>query len=194
MHKPESNFHFKVMAFLYKFRDLLLPRKSIIKEVGMQPGFHILDYGCGPGSYLIPLAALVGKTGKIYALDAHPLAIQMVQNIASRKRLTNVQAILSDCETGLPNNSVDVILLYDTFHDLSDQNGVLEELHRILKPNGILSFSDHHMKENEIISRVTNKGLFTLSKRGKRTFSFLKRIVMDVSNKAIQKILAQMER
>lgn len=148
MHKPESNFHFKVMAFLYKFRDLLLPRKSIIKEVGMQPGFHILDYGCGPGSYLIPLAALVGKTGKIYALDAHPLAIQMVQNIASRKRLTNVQAILSDCKTGLPNNSVDVILLYDTFHDLSDQNGVLEELHRILKPNGILSFSDHHMKEN----------------------------------------------
>ena len=174
MHKPESNFHFQVMAFIYKFRDLLLPRKSIIKELGIQPGFHVLDFGCGPGSYLIPLAESVGKAGKIYALDVHPLAIQMVLNIASRKRLTNVQTILSDFKTGLPNSSVDVILLYDTFHGLSDQNGVLEELHRVLKPNGILSFSDHHMKENEIISRVTERGWFRFSKEGKRTFIFLK--------------------
>lgn len=162
------------MAFLYKFRDLLFLRRSILREVGIQSGFHVLDYGCGPGSYLPPLAELVGKSGKIYALDVHPLAIQMVQNIASQKRLTNVQTILSDCKTGLPNNSLDVILLYDTFHDLSDPNGVLEELHRILKPNGILSFSDHHMKENEIISRVTNGGLFKMLRKGKKTYSFLK--------------------
>ena len=174
MHKPESDFHFKIMAFLYKFRDLFLPRKSILKEVGIQQGFHVLDYGCGPGSYLTPLAELVGNAGKIYALDVHPLAIQIVQNAVSRKRLENVETILSDCKTGLPNNSVDVILLYDTFHDLSDQNGVLEELHRILKPNGILSFSDHHMKENEIISRVTNGGLFKMLRKGKKTYSFLK--------------------
>lgn len=163
------------MALLYKFRDLFLPRKRILKEVGIQPGFHVLDYGCGPGGYLVPLAEWVGKSGKIYALDVHPLAVQMVQNVASRNQLENVETILSDCRTGLPNNSLDVILLYDTFHDLSDQNGVLEELHRILKPNGILSFSDHHMKENEIISKVTNGGLFKMLRKGKKTYSFLKK-------------------
>ena len=159
---------------MYIFRDLFFPRKSIIKEVGIQPGFHILDYGCGPGSYLIPLSELIGKSGKIYALDVHPLAIQRVQNIASRKRLENVEMILSDCRTGLPDHSMDVILLYDIFHDLSDPNRVLKELYRVLKPNGILSLSDHHMKQNEIISRVTNGGCFKLSKKGKRTFSFSK--------------------
>jgi len=74
----------------------------------------------------------------------------------------------------LPNNSVDVILLYDTFHDLSEPDKVLDELHRVLKPNGILSFSDHHMKENSIMSRVTNKGLFKLLKKGEKTYSFVK--------------------
>jgi len=69
---------------------------------------------------------------------------------------------------------VDVVLLYDTFHDLSHPSGVLEELHRVLKPNGFLSFSDHHMKENEIVSKVTNKGLFRLSRKGKGTYSFSK--------------------
>jgi len=174
LHKLESNFHFKVMAFIYKLRDLLSRRKSIIEEVGIQQGFRVLDYGCGPGSYLTPLAELVGNAGKIYALDVHLLVVQMVQNAASRKRLENVETILSDCKTGLPNNSVDVILLYDTFHDLSDQNGVLEELHRILKPNGILSFSDHHMNDNEILSKVTNRGLFKMLRKGKKTYSFLK--------------------
>jgi hypothetical protein len=78
-----------------------------------------------------------------------------------------VETIHSDCKTGLPDNSLDAVLLYDAFHDLSDPDGVL-------KPDGILSFSDHHMKEDEVASRVTNKGLFKLSSRDKRTHSFLK--------------------
>jgi hypothetical protein len=44
-----------------------------------------------------------------------------------------------------------------------------------LKPDGILSLSDHHMKENEIESQVTNSGLFSLSRKGQRTYTFLKK-------------------
>ena len=145
-----------------------------MKEVGIKPGFHVLDYGCGPGSYIIPLAELVGESGNIHALDIHPLAIRMVRNIASNKQLTNVETICSDCRTGLRDNSVDTALLYDTLHTLRDPNAVIEELHRVLKPDGILSFSDHHLKENEIVSKITNRGLFRLSTKGKKTYSFLK--------------------
>ena len=176
MDKPQSNLGFKFMSFGYKFRDLRLPRKNILGEVGIKPVFHMLDYGCGPGSYITAVAELVGKSGKIYALDIHPLAIQMVQGIASKKQLTNVETICSDCKTGLLDHSVDVVLLYDTLHTLSDPNRVLEELHRVLKPNGILSFSSGgHMKENEIISKVTNRGLFRPWRKGKFTYNFLKK-------------------
>lgn len=175
MDKPASNFHFRFMSLGYKFRDLRLPRKNILEEVGIKPGFHVLDYGCGPGSYIIPLAELVGKSGKVYALDIHPLAIRKVQDIASKKQLTSVATILSDCQTGLPDNSLDVVLLYDIFHHLSDPDGVLKELHRVLKPDGILSFTDHHMKENAIVSQVTNNRLFRLLRKGQRTYTFLKK-------------------
>jgi ubiquinone/menaquinone biosynthesis C-methylase UbiE len=175
MDKVESNFGFRLMAFGYKFRDIRLPRINILKEVGIKQGFHVLDYGCGPGSYIIPLAELVGESGKIYALDIHPLAIRKVQDIASKKQLANVETILSDCQTGLPDNSLDVVLLYDIFHHLSDPDGVLKELHRVLKPEGILSFGDHHMKEKEIVSEVTNSGLFRLARKGERTYTFLKK-------------------
>ena len=173
MDKPMSNFDFKFMSVGYKFRDFFLPRKNILKEVGIKPGFQVLDYGCGPGGYIVPLAKLVGKSGKVYALDIHPLAVQKVQDIASKKQLINVETILSDCKTGLPDKSLDVVLLYDAFHHLSDPATKLEELYRVLKPDGILSLSDHHMKENEIVAAVTNSGLFRLSRKGQRTYTFL---------------------
>lgn len=174
MDKPDPNFHFEVMSLMFKFRDFLIPRGNILKEVEIKPGFYILDYGCGPGSYIIAAADLVGQSGKIYALDIHPLAIQKVLKIISNKKLTNVETIHSDCKTSLPDKSVDVIFLYDTFHELGDSDSVLGELHRVLKPDGILSFSDHHMKEEEITSKLTNNALFKLSKKNKRTYSFLK--------------------
>lgn len=174
MGKPEPNFHYKLMALFFKFRDFFLPRMNILKEVGIEPGFHVLDYGCGPGSYIVPLAELVGESGKIYALDIHPLAIQMVQDIAERKGLKNIETIHSDCATGLENGVIDVVLLYDTYHHLADPDGVLEELHRVLKPDSVLSLTDHHMKEDEILSQITRNNLFVLSRKGKKTYSFSK--------------------
>jgi ubiquinone/menaquinone biosynthesis C-methylase UbiE len=168
-----ASLDFRITAFTFKIRDFLRPRRDIVKEVGIKEGFRVLDYGCGPGSYVPAVAELVGKSGKIYALDINPLAIKMVKKIAVKKQLPNVETILSDCHTGLPDDSIDVALLYDTFHDLVDQNMVLRELHRVLKPNGILSFSDHHMEENGIISKLTNVGLFRLLRKGERTFSFV---------------------
>lgn len=174
MDKPVPKSHFKCMSAMFKVRDFLRPRKHILEEVGIKSGFHVLDYGCGPGGYTIPLAELVGKSGKVYALDIHPLAIERVQSIASKKGLTNVETIRSGGPTELTDETMDLILLYDTLHDLSDPEKVLEELHRVLKPTGILSFTDHHMKEDEILSKLTSRGLFRLSKKGTKTYSFLK--------------------
>jgi len=173
MDKPEQGLHFKLMALTFKIRDFFAPRMNILKEVGIRPGFCVLDYGCGSGSYIADAAELVGDSGQIYALDIHPLAIESVRRIASRNHLANVETIQSDRATGLSDDSVDVALLYDVFHKLDDPNSVLEELHRVLAPDGILSFSDHHLDEDEIVSRVAGSGLFELSKRGKKTYGFL---------------------
>lgn len=172
--RQQSSLDFWIMSLIIKIRDLRLPRINILTEVGIKTGSVVLDYGCGPGSYIIPLTTLVGESGLIYALDINGLAIKKVQNIASRKRLVDVRTILSDCETGLQSDSVDVVLLYDILHDLDNRNSVLQELHRILKVNGILSVSDHHMKKDDIVSAITNGRMFKLSAKNKRTLSFAK--------------------
>ena len=58
--------------------------------------------------------------------------------------------------------------------DLARPDAVLRELHRVLKPGGTLSFSDHHMEEKEVIARITGPGIFKFVKRGRKTYSFAK--------------------
>ncbi len=174
MDKPMPDSHFKTLCFMYKLRDLFIHRKNILEEVGIRPGFHVLDYGCGPGSYTVVAARMVGPTGKVHALDIHPLAIQRVQKLSAKKGLTNIQTIQSGCATGLQNESIDIVLLCDILHHLSEPEAVLHELHRVLKVSGTLSCNDHHMKEDDIVSNITSGGSFKLSKKGKRIHNFTK--------------------
>jgi ubiquinone/menaquinone biosynthesis C-methylase UbiE len=172
----ESDFMlgFQLMRFTFKIRDLFSPRINVLSEAEVNPGDRVLDYGCGPGSYIAPLSSLVGKSGDIFALDIHPAAIKSVEDIALKKKLKNVKTIQSDCHTGLPNGSLDVVLLYDAYHDLKNAEAVLSEIHRVLKPEGILSFSDHHMRDDEIKNKIENKNLFKLQKKGGKTYTFSK--------------------
>ena len=172
--KPMNSLGFKLMSLMFKVRDLLRPRSDVLKEAEIEPGFTILDFGCGPGGYITPLVELVGPSGKIYALDIHPLAINEVKKMAKHKGLDNILTIESDCHTGLPDNSVNTVLLYDVFHDLVHPDDVLRELHRVLKADGTLSFSDHHMKDEEVLKRVINAGIFRFIGRGNKTYKFVK--------------------
>jgi len=169
----QSDFGFRLMAAELWIRDLLRPRQAILAEVGVQPGMCVLDFGCGPGSYVLPAAELVGDSGLVYALDTHPLAIAAVCKRSARKNLVNVRAIRSDCNTGLGDREVDVVLLYDVLHDLANRREVLRELHRVLKPEGVLSVSDHHLSREQLVSRVTNVGgLFRLQQERRWTVAF----------------------
>jgi ubiquinone/menaquinone biosynthesis C-methylase UbiE len=173
-HRPMSNIGFKLMSLMFKVRDRLRPRLDVLKEAGIESGFSVLDFGCGPGGYLMPLEELVGPSGKIHALDIHPLAIHEIKKKTIRYGIENIVTIESDCSTGLPDNCVDTVLLYDVFHGLTRPDDILQELHRILKPGGTLSFSDHHMKEEEVLTRLTGAGMFRFVRKGKKTYSFAK--------------------
>ncbi|HIH74151.1 MAG TPA: class I SAM-dependent methyltransferase [Methanosarcina sp.] len=172
--EPDSDFRFHANTLIFKFRDYFFPRRKILEEIGIKPGFKVLDYGCGSGSYLRDASEMVGPAGKVYALDVNPVALEMVRHLVFIKQLENVETILTDYNTRLPSSSIDVVLFYDTYHALNKPELVMKELHRILKPEGILSFRDHYMKEEEIMESATRKRLFKLKRKGKRTYSFKK--------------------
>ena len=165
---------FKFMTREFKRRDKKYPPINKIKKTKIEKGDTVIDYGCGPGSYTIASAEFVGNTGKVHAVDIHPLAIEEVQNRANEKGLKNIMTILTDCETKLEARSIDAALLLDIMHDLSDPGKILKELHRILKLNGSLSVDDHHLDDDEIINKVTQSKLFKFDNKDEKVFNFIK--------------------
>lgn len=172
MEKRQSGLSFRVMSLMFRVRDLVRPRKDILIDAVIGTGAHVLDFGCGPGGYILPLARLVGPSGRIHALDINPAAIEAVKGIIAKHSLANVETILSDGPTGLPDASLDFVLAYDVFHHLSQPERVQAEWRRVLNPAGILSVTDHHLEESEIIAGVTASGYFKLSRKGKKVFNF----------------------
>ena len=175
MKKKMSNFAFKMMAHIgMPIRNSFMPPVKMLAEVEINPGYKVLDYGCGPGTFTIMIAESIGQSGTVYALDIHPLAMKAVEHKARKKNLTNIKTILSNCSTSLSDKSLDLVIFFDVFHTLDNQAEVLIELHRVLKSDATLYFSDHHMKEVEILKRLTENGLFKLQRKGRRTLAFCK--------------------
>jgi len=97
------------------------------------------------------------------------------QHIAIRIDLgmRNVTAIISNAsDTGLTDQSIDLAFVFGLLHIADGIENVIFEVHRVLTPDGVLSFSNHHLKEDEIVSRVTDIGLFGLTGTCEKTYGF----------------------
>ena len=161
--EPMSAANFRGMVGWYKFKDLVKNLGKRIEKIPLKEGMTVVDYGCGPGRYTVPVVKLVGPKGKVFAIDIHPLAISIVRNKVASEALTNVEAILVDSyDTGIKEASVDLVLLTDTFHDISDQGALFQELHRILKQDGLIFMDPGHMKISRAKEIVEGIDLFTI--------------------------------
>jgi ubiquinone/menaquinone biosynthesis C-methylase UbiE len=172
--KNQSNLDFRFMSFFFKIRDKFHPPIEKIKKANIKQGSIILDYGCGSGSYTIAAAEEVGSNGKIFAADIHPLALKKVSKRARKRGFINIETIQTNCATGLDTESIDGVICFDVLHHLTNKDNILKEFHRVLKPNSILSFDDHHMEEDKILDFITSEGLFKLSDKKDKQYNFTK--------------------
>jgi ubiquinone/menaquinone biosynthesis C-methylase UbiE len=156
---------FKFMVWAFKLVDVFSNPRGYLAKVPLEEGMTVVDYGCGPGRYTIPVAEFVGTKGRVLAVDIQPLAIETVMQKAADKRLTNIMSVLVDSyQTGIQDESVDMVLLIDVIHSISDYTALFHEIHRILKPHGLLFIEPSHMKASEAKELAESSGFFTLVK------------------------------
>ena len=113
---------------------------------------------------------MVGTTGKVYALDYFPRQLEIVEEQSRKEGLNNIETILSDSKTGLPDECIDVIWMCDVLHEIKERQAVLEELHRVVKREGLLAIHDGMRDE---VFNYTN-GLFCLTGRDDKLLTFAK--------------------
>jgi ubiquinone/menaquinone biosynthesis C-methylase UbiE len=157
------------MSLFFKVYYFLNPQDRYLDSFGIKPGDVVIDYGCGPGDYIRYASEAVGKVGKVYAVDIHRTAIKFVDRIIKRRQIKNVIPVLADgYSSKIKEGTADLIYALDMFHMIENIGAFLDELHRIIKKDGILILEDGHQRRELAREKVINSGRWIISEETER--------------------------
>ncbi len=149
------NFAFKMMAFMFSIRDRFISLDKLLDDFHIRRGQTIVDYGCGPGTYIMKASELVGPEGKVYAADIHELAIKAIQKRIEKEHINNVTGLVAaDGKCPLDDNTADIVYALDMFHMVGNPDPFLKELCRILKKGGMLYIDNGHQTREEAKKKI----------------------------------------
>lgn len=160
---------FRMMTFTMKTMDFFTQQSNKhFKTLGLKKNQVVVDYGCGPARYIKNASQAVGKNGKVYAVDIHPMAIQHVEKIISKHNLENVESVLAKgYSCPIPDNTSDVVYALDMFHMVRNPGELLYELARIVKPDGKVIIEDGHQPRKETMKKINSAGIFSVISQNK---------------------------
>ncbi len=135
--------------------------RSIVERLGVLPGMSVLDAGCGPGRITIPLAQAVGPQGRVDAIDVQARMLKRAKDKAEAAGLANIRFLETAIEAGkLESNRYERAVLVAVLGEIPDRQSALREIHRALKPDGVLSISeiimDPHYQSRTTILRLAS--------------------------------------
>lgn len=104
------------------------------------------DFGAGSGHYARAVAAIVGHSGKVYAVDVQEDILKHLKLNTHELHQNIINTVWGNIEklggSHLRDQSLDAIILANTFFQVENRFGLLDEMKRVLKPGGKLLVVD----------------------------------------------------
>lgn len=165
--------HAQAPLLLNPFRALVLPPGGLVRRLGLKPNFAVLELGPGPG-YFSPAVARALPAGKLVLVDVQPEMLDMARNRVEAKGVRNGEYCRGDA-SALPaeTSSFDVVFLVAVLGEVPDREACLREIHRVLRPNGLLSVTEYKFGDPDFIplpevqSSVQAAGFQSCSRHGR---------------------------
>ena len=118
-------------------RDTWMDVNYIFQKAGIEKGSFVADIGCHEGYLSIHLAKKVGSEGQVYAVDVRADRLESLREHLKDREIDNVNVVLGDYDDPkLPKETLDVVVIMDTYHEMTDYMTILEHVKQSLKPNG----------------------------------------------------------
>jgi ubiquinone/menaquinone biosynthesis C-methylase UbiE len=129
-----------------------------LDALDIKPGTTVADVGAGVGYLTVRLAKRVGPTGKVYANDIQPGMLERLKKNIEANRLANVETVLgTETDPRLPPSAIDLVLLVDVYHELSQPQAMLAKIREALKPDGRLVLFEYKKEDPAIPIREEHK-------------------------------------
>lgn len=128
----------------------------LVTELKLQPGEAVADIGAGTGYFSRRLAQKVGPAGKVLAVDVQPEMLALLTNSNARMGITNIYGVLgTTTDPQLANESVDLALMVDVYHEFDFPCEMMRGICRALKPGGRVVLVEYRAEDPAVpIKRV----------------------------------------
>jgi len=124
-------------------RDAWQKPAALVEALGIEEGQAVADIGAGTGYFLPHLAAAVGASGTVYAVDVEPSMVNHMTRRAHQAGLMQVQALLGEFDDPkLAAESTDLLLMVNTYHHVSERVAYFSNLRAAARPGGRLVIVD----------------------------------------------------
>ena len=121
--------------------------EEMLRWVGIQRNWNVLDAACGGGSFLPLIVELVGTGGKVSAIDLAPENEKSVQAKAAQNKWSNITSVDVGSILALPygDRSFDAVWCANTMQYLSDEQvrRAIGELRRVVRAGGLVAVKDY---------------------------------------------------
>jgi FkbM family methyltransferase len=109
---------------------------QVVEQMKLKPTDVVADVGAGTGYFSFRISRIVSQ-GKVFAVDIQPEMLAVIEKRKKESKVDNVIAVKSaETDAKLPDNSVDVILLVDVYHEFSFPREMMLSVVKALKPGG----------------------------------------------------------
>jgi predicted methyltransferase len=139
-------------------RDLEENPDRAIDVLKIEKGATVADVGAGSGYMTVKLSKKVGAQGKVYANDIQQGMLDLLNKRLARSKITNVTTVLgTQNDPRLPAEALDLVIMVDVYHELSQPQVMLGRIRGSLKPGGRLVLLEYRKEDPDIPIRPEHK-------------------------------------
>ena len=123
----------------------------VLDALALTPDMTVADIGAGSG-YVT--ARLAGRVSRVIATDIQPEMLALL----AKRQLSNVTLVLAtEHDAKLAPASIDLALLVDVYHELSDPPGVMAGIRAALRPGGRLVLVEYRGEDPAVAIKPEHK-------------------------------------
>jgi len=138
-------------------RDIEENTSLLLKNLDVKPGMVIADVGAGSGYHSALLSKMVGN-GKVFAVDVEPEMIAYLNKRIKQEKLSRIVPVLStEQKLSITENTVDMVLLVDVYHEFSYPYEMALSMLSALKPGGKLVLVEFRSEDPKVPIKTIHK-------------------------------------
>ncbi|MEM7145757.1 MAG: class I SAM-dependent methyltransferase [Verrucomicrobiota bacterium] len=130
---------------------------EVVANLELNPGDHVADIGSGSGYFTFRIAEKI-PDGKIYAVDIDQPMLDFIADRAEERQMKNITPHMGTLtDTRLPENSIDLVLIVDAYHEFSHPREMMSSIVKALKPGGRLVQLEYRKEDISIPIKPLHK-------------------------------------